>query len=155
MYDGNDKGVGKMIRLNRKKTALIHTKRDLSQYTQKQLEDEIEQLLIELGSTLEHNARNFRVMSDLDLQVLMAIVEAQKARRNDSAFVVTIFSSLIALMTVATTDLIESWTISHLLTFTVIWLALLMLVERYFDHRMERLELLSEFLKIYQQLKYA
>lgn len=112
---------------------------------------EIHQLAKESGHKIESQITGFDTVSMLSLQTIVARVEAQKVRRNDSAFLLTIFSSLIALATVATTDLIESWTLSHLLTFTFIWLMLLMFVERTFDHQMERLELLTQYLNIYMK----
>ena len=141
--------------MNFKKSHLVHASRPLSGYSLDTIEREIETLFDELYSTIELKKGDFRQMSAFDLDVIIAVIEAQKARRNDSAFILTIFSSLIALSTVATTDLIESWTISHLLTFVFIWIVLLMLVERFFDHRNERLVLLGEYLALYKEYKFS
>ncbi|HEY4565860.1 hypothetical protein GOP80_08805 [Planococcaceae bacterium Storch 2/2-2] len=137
-----------------KKTALIHKKERLIGYDLPTLEREIEKLLNELTETIAYNGEPFKEATALELDIFIAKVEAQQARRNDSAFLLTIFSSLIALATVATTDLIEDWTINHLLTFTFLWIALLLMTERFFDHRMERLVLLSEYLKVYRTYKF-
>ncbi len=134
----------------KKRTTLAKEAVHSLSYDLPKLENEIEILFHELGHDLPFPSGNIRRATDLELDVLLSVLQAEQAKKSDTSFLLTIFSSIIGLISVITTDFLEGWTIRHLLIAVFIWTTLLMIVQKFYDHRMERLTLLSAYIETYK-----
>lgn len=119
-------------------------------YDVPRLEEEIEQLFQELGHEIPFPDGDLKKATDLEMDVLLSVLEAERAKKSDTSFLLTIFSSLIGIISVITTDLLENWSFRHLVTAVLVWMMLLMIVQKFYDHRMERLTLLSSYVQMYK-----
>ena len=134
----------------KKRTTLAKEAVHSLSYDIPKLEQEIETLFHELGHDLPFPAGNIQQATDLELDVLLSVLQAEQAKKSDTSFLLTIFSSIIGLISVITTDLLEGWTLRHLLIAVFIWTTLLMIIQKFYDHRIERLTLLSAYIETYK-----